>query len=58
MSGMSDRVVIDWNEIMWGAAGLTLVATVSFIVFAIMGPLEAPATMPVPPSGTNYSETE
>lgn len=55
---MSDRVVIDWDEIMWGAAGLVLVATVSLIVFAIMGPLEAPDTMPVPPSDTNYSETQ
>lgn len=58
MSGMSERVVIDLEEIMWGAAGLVLVATVSLIVFAIMGPLEAPATMPVPPGETNYSETQ
>lgn len=55
---MSDRVVIDWDEIMWGAAGLVLVAAVSLIVFAIMGPLEAPETMPVPPSEANYSETQ
>ena len=55
---MSDQVVIDWDEIMWGAAGLVLVATVSLTVFAIMGPLEPPATMPVAPGDTNYSETK
>lgn len=43
---------------MWGAAGLALVAVVSLIVFAIMGPLEGPATMPVPPGETNYSEAQ
>ena len=43
---------------MWGAAGLALVAAAALIVFAVMGPLEAPDTMPVPPSDTNYSETE
>lgn len=34
---------------------LIILGAVMLILFASMGTLEAPATMPVPPSETNYS---
>lgn len=32
-----------------------LAAVVTFVVLILMGPLQGPAEMPVPPSQTNYS---
>lgn len=51
---MSDDTL---TRIMWGASGLALVAAVALVVFTLMGPLQPPADMPVPPSQTNYSAT-
>lgn len=42
---------------MWYASALVLVAALALLLFAFMGPLEPPATMPAPPSDTNYSAT-
>lgn len=36
---------------------MALAAVITFIVLMMMGDLQGPADMPVPPSATNYSST-
>ena len=43
------------TKFMWYASGLILLAAVVLAACGLMGPLEGPADMPVPPSATNYS---
>lgn len=45
------------TRVMWYTSVMVIVAAVALAVFAAMGPLQGPATMPTPPSATNYSAT-
>jgi len=43
------------TKFMWYTSALILLAAVVLGACGLMGPLQGPATMPVPPSATNYT---